>query len=178
MVEPLKVGEKHGIYWVEQGHLAAGSHPSWLSGGSLAAFVDSLIQAGFDSFVDLTQEGDGYFGEYDQLLANSESGSQAGPSYARFPIPDMQVPSAQLMADVLAHIEAEIAAGRRVYLHCLAGLGRTGTVVGCYLSGHGYPGRLALERLNQMRQEQGEIGQSPEVRAQRRFVEAWHTRDS
>ena len=38
---------------------------------------------------------------------------------------------------ILDEIDGAILNGKTVYVHCLGGIGRTGTVVGCYLVRHG-----------------------------------------
>src|SRR6476661_8703202 len=58
-------------------------------------------------------------------------------SCQRFAIPDVSVPSEPLMRATLDHIDAELAANRGVYVHCFGGIGRTGTVIGCWLLRHG-----------------------------------------
>jgi ADP-ribosyl-[dinitrogen reductase] hydrolase len=49
---------------------------------------------------------------------------------------------------------AALAAGRNVYLHCRAGIGRTGMVAGCFLVEQGYDGERALRELNTLWTEQ------------------------
>jgi hypothetical protein len=48
------------------------------------------------------------------------------------PIRDMNVTTAERYDRIIADIERELAAGRRVYIHCWGGVGRTGTVVGIW----------------------------------------------
>ena len=47
------------------------------------------------------------------------------------------------MRAIQAHC-ARAGAGRRVYVHCRAGIGRTGTVIGCYLAEQGLDGPAAV----------------------------------
>jgi protein-tyrosine phosphatase len=70
-------------------------------------------------------------------------------------------------------IDQSLAAGEKIYLHCQAGIGRTGTVVGCYLVRHGLTGRAALQRLNDLRHRLPFPFLSPETEDQRQFVLHW-----
>ncbi len=55
-----------------------------------------------------------------------------------YPIVDMSVPTKALMVEILDKIDELIAANEKIYIHCLAGHGRTGTVIGCWLKRHGF----------------------------------------
>ena len=71
--------------------------------------------------------------------------------HVRAPIPDMEVPGAGELRWTLDAIDAEIAGGGVAYVHCWAGRGRTGTVVGCWLVRHGLVGEDALARIVTLR---------------------------
>jgi protein-tyrosine phosphatase len=61
-----------------------------------------------------------------------------------------------------------------VYVHCRAGIGRTGLVVGCYLVRHGETGNEALLAIKQLRSSiSSSWMQSPETDAQVDFVRNW-----
>jgi protein-tyrosine phosphatase len=90
------------------------------------------------------------------------------------PIPDFDVPSRAQMVRILDEIDQALMAQRKVYVHCLAGLGRTGTVVGCYLVRHGLSGPDALKRIQVLRRDAlGAHDPSPTTEAQRRMVQYW-----
>src|SRR6185295_7876536 len=68
---------------------------------------------------------------------------------------------------------AMLGEGRRVYVHCRAGIGRTGTVIACHLIEQGLSGADALARLNELWQtsDRSDTWPSiPETDAQRDFV--------
>ncbi|MBA3532830.1 MAG: dual specificity protein phosphatase family protein [Ardenticatenales bacterium] len=64
--------------------------------------------------------------------------------------------------------------GRVIYLHCLAGIGRTGTVLGCHFVRHGLSGEEALHLIVKRRWGNPYADMtSPETNAQRDFVRQW-----
>ena len=48
------------------------------------------------------------------------------------------------MRRIQDEIASALAAGRNVYIHCRAGIGRTGLVAGCFLVEQGRDGERAL----------------------------------
>jgi protein-tyrosine phosphatase len=91
----------------------------------------------------------------------------SGLEVVRFPIRDVDVPTDRAAVDqLLATIENRVAQGRGVVIHCAGGLGRTGTIAGCYLVRGGMPADEALRVLARVRQSQ----ECPQTEAQRAFV--------
>ena len=91
--------------------------------------------------------------------------------YCRFPVRDMSIPSAPLMVAILDAISDAVAVGRGVYVHCWGGVGRTGTVIGCWYVRQGATGEAALARVSERRA--GIERESPETDEQRDFVRTW-----
>jgi protein-tyrosine phosphatase len=83
-------------------------------------------------------------------------------------IPDFGCPSVDEMRAILTTIDTELADGRRVYVHCHAGIGRTGTVAACWLVEHGSDPEEALRLVTERRGTR-----SPETDEQWAFVRAW-----
>lgn len=92
------------------------------------------------------------------------------------PIRDMGVPTREEMHSILDTLdELMLRTEGAIYLHCRGGFGRTGTVVGCWLTRHGYAsGDSALELLQSLRSPSlHALYPSPETKAQILFVTGW-----
>jgi protein tyrosine phosphatase len=63
-------------------------------------------------------------------------------------------------------------------VHCWGGVGRTGTVVGCWLVRHGLAGGDALARVEALRATTPKANRpSPETDTQRDLVRGWASHD-
>lgn len=152
-------------YWVDPERLLAGPYPGSRRPERTEARIARFLEAGVTYFVDLTEEGE--LPSYKPLLLGKAR-------HRRMPIPDFDVPAAQEMRRILDLIDRRLFQGDVVYVHCRGGLGRTGTVVGCYLVRHGMSGRQALQEIRRLRQTTSFPGSpSPETRAQRWMVLGW-----
>lgn len=149
-----------GSYVVQSGFLA-GCYPNPGRGD-----ISALTALGITHFLDLTETGEQeHYGAFLPTHA----------SHRRMPIRDFSIPTPANMSLILDHLDAALASGHHIYLHCLGGLGRTGTVVGCFLVRHGLSGDEALERIRQLRLASGCSPDSPETDAQRDLVRGWPT---
>jgi protein tyrosine phosphatase len=129
--------------------------------------------AGIGSFIDLTHPG-GTPAPYAIQLADHAR-------WHGFAIVDYATPGEVLMREILAAIDAALAEDRRVYVHCHAGVGRTGTAVGCWLVEQGLSGEAALATIAVKRQVVSRLAlspRSPETDAQREFVRRWIPRST
>ncbi|MFO1269415.1 MAG: dual specificity protein phosphatase family protein [Rubrivivax sp.] len=150
-------------YWVVPGRLLAGAHPS--------PHLPALLAAGIGSFVDLTQA------QHPPATYTQWLGEKA--KWQGFAIVDFGVPEAALMRRILDTIDASLAEGSVVYVHCHAGVGRTGTAVGCWLVEQGLAADEALALIDAKRRVLARYSwapRSPETDAQHAFVRAWQTR--
>ncbi len=67
------------------------------------------------------------------------------------PSVDFSIPTREELVATLDEIDAELAGGGIVYVHCWAGCGRTGVVVGSWLVRHGVDPQEALRRIAEAR---------------------------
>ena len=163
-------------YWIVEGRLAAGAYPDPCPDRDR---IGPLLDAGFDLFINLTEDRPG--GSDEHLNRYDRRASERAATVRRFPITDMGIPSGALMERILDEIDKGLDDGRRVYVHCWAGLGRTGVVVGCWLIRHGRASALNVERILQgLRAGDRESGwrASPQTPAQSRMMRGWSQRPS
>jgi protein-tyrosine phosphatase len=161
-------------YWVRPGQILAGEYPSDWNKRLSRLKLRRLLEAGVTLFLDLTEAGEYGIRSYASLLDEEAAALGREVEHQRMSIPDRGTPTPETMTDILNTIDAALAAGRTVYVHCYAGIGRTGTVVGCHLARHGMRGEEALDEIARLREDisDGWIT-SPETAAQREMVREW-----
>ena len=165
-------------YWVIPGRFAAGEYPGAKDPREAARKLRTLLAAGIDHFVDLTEPHE--LAPYAEIGADEAGRLSKQVEHERRPIVDLSVPGNPAeMADILDAIDGALEDGRTVYLHCWGGVGRTGTVVGCWLVRHGRTGDQALQQLADWWQGVEKVHrkpQSPETSEQFRYVREWQER--
>ena len=166
-----------GSYWVDE-RLAAGEYPGGWSECTLRTRVRRLLEAGITFFVDLSERGEKGLRPYDPILRQEAGRAGRLVQHVRFPIPDFETPTVSQMRHILDVMDRSLSEGYAVYLHCYAGIGRTGTVVGCFLVRHGWKGQKALDEIVKLRRwVDPEKRPSPITSEQRGMVLEWATLD-
>jgi hypothetical protein len=159
-------------YWVVPGKLLAGEYPFSKFETDGTKKLTCLLQCDIRAIADLTMPGDAvsYFTELIHLAEELE----IKVAYKRFAIQDMSIPDIETMKAILDWVDARIDENSPTYIHCLGGIGRTGTVIGCYLVRHGMTGQDALERISTLRQETPDWWYvSPETWQQKDLILNW-----
>ncbi len=150
----------------------AGEYPGSMIAEVTRQSIRQLFEAGVTVFVDLTEEAE--LGPYEALALQEAAATGRAIEYWRVAVRDRGIPSVEKMQHILDTIDRAIEAEQTVYVHCLAGLGRTGTVVGCYLVRHGMSGEVALKEIARLRKGiPMSFLNSPETVAQREMVLNW-----
>ena len=161
-------------YWLEPGRFLAGEYPGARDEREARDRLRRLLDAGVTLFIDLTEAEEYDLKPYAALLGEEASRLGRTVEHRRMSIPDMGVPTAEEMGRILAAIDGALEAGDVAYVHCYGGIGRTGTVVGCYLVAHGMSGKEAMKEIARLRRGMGDgWRRSPETRAQRAMVRRW-----
>jgi hypothetical protein len=152
-------------YRVADGFLA-GEYPGSSDPDEAARRIRAFGRHGVTLFVDLTHPADP-LEPYTRLL-------DPDTTRTAHPIVDFGTPTIPRMTRILDDLDAEIARGGLAYVHCWGGIGRTGTVVGCWLVRHGLDEGDAIRRIAELRRDVSHASvASPQTAAQHAMVRAW-----
>jgi protein-tyrosine phosphatase len=158
-------------YWVAENLLAGASFSSWSDSETLSNLED-LRAAKVTVIVSLISWSELVMGWSDQDWLERQI--ERHFKHYVFPVQDGGVPTRAFTQEILDAIDGELSANRRVYVHCRGGRGRTGTIVGCWLTRHGYgKGEEVLEGITSLRSAAHLDSVSPETEKQRSFVRTW-----
>jgi hypothetical protein len=158
-------------YWAGP-RLLAGPWPGADEREAQKARLRTLIDSGARCFIDLTAPGE--FSSYrialERLLPSGDESV-----YVQVPMLNGSAPGEHTARLVLDMIDASIRAERGVYVHCAGGLGRTGTIVGCWMIRHGMVSTAdVVAKLLELRQGQPHGDRpSPETPPQHAFLRKW-----
>lgn len=73
----------------------------------------------------------------EEMEARRRALSSRGLRFTHEPIEDFEAPTLQQATRLIEQIRADVAQDRRVLVHCMAGLGRAGTIASCALASYG-----------------------------------------
>ncbi|MEW6402510.1 MAG: dual specificity protein phosphatase family protein [Chloroflexota bacterium] len=161
-------------YWVESGQFLAGEYPGNFDEAISRHRLLAYLKVGITDFIDLTRPHE--LPPYDAVLRDLGYIHDIQVSHTRLSIRDFSIPSKETMQTILNTIDGLLDQGRKIYVHCWGGVGRTGTVVGCYLVRRGMSGEQALSQIAEWWKEipkRIHHPRSPETEVQMEFVRRW-----
>jgi len=138
-----------GFVWIEKGKLAGSGYPASRNQ------VEWVVKEGIRSILSLTEQ---------PLPKAFVEGLDITAGHVS--MADHEPPSVEAMEKGVRFIQGELAGGRPVLVHCLAGEGRTGCVLAAYLiKTQGLGGEVAMARIREVKPDFVERSQEQAVRA-------------
>jgi len=137
----------HGWWADAEGRVLGGEYPGDRDDPDITRLRLALLaRAGVGTIIDLTDEED-WLTPYDEHLPAVAAEQGIELRRIAHPIPDQGVTTPERYDRIVADIEASLAEGRKVFIHCWGGVGRTGTVVGVWHVSRGCSPEQALQRI-------------------------------
>jgi atypical dual specificity phosphatase len=119
-----------GFYWLIDGSLAGCRQPGIRWSRGVVALEDDAIA---DDLLALRERGIAALLTLTEEPLPTEAIERAGMVGLHLPVPDFDAPSPDQLRAALAFIDRHQADGGAVAVHCMAGQGRTGTVLAAHL---------------------------------------------
>lgn len=166
MITPFK-----NSYWVIANELLAGEIPASIQMEETEKKLNALINLKIDVVIN--------------LMELNEVNNQGQPFYdyfpylqskhiecLRFPIKDLSIPTVDEMTDIVDTINHFLSQQKKVYIHCWGGIGRTGTVIGCFLKSNQLSTNQNVLKFIQFLKKDSGLSHrdSPETLEQENFV--------
>jgi hypothetical protein len=138
----MSTSPAYPVYWVTP-QLATGPAPMSYD------HLECLKSEGIDAIMNLCAE-------YCDLHSIE---SHEGFEVYYLPVQDEEAPQLQALEDALSWLDEAIYLGKKVYVHCRHGIGRTGTVISAYLLRRGLGSKLVKEKIKNMRSQPANFNQ-------------------
>ncbi|MCC7240126.1 MAG: dual specificity protein phosphatase family protein [Planctomycetia bacterium] len=121
--------------WVIEGEIAGMARPI-----SLVSDLEFLKDNGIEAIVSLTE-----------LPLHKTFIEEFGFEYKHIPVVDLTSPTQGQIDEFVAFINSLTSSKKKTVVHCDAGIGRTGTMLACYLVSKGYSAQKAVTEVRRKR---------------------------
>lgn len=122
-----------GFKWIVEGSLAGSGQPGLYT--DVEDDLDFIKSNGLDTVVTLTESPLG------------EEFNDKDIEIIHFPIHDMGIPVPRVAHGLCKSLKMKLDSGKKILIHCKAGLGRTGTILACVLIEMGYDTDEAIKKV-------------------------------
>lgn len=150
-------------FYLGERNIYAGEYPGDKYGEKAEDKIRQMTHFGVRHYIDLTEEGE--LVPYAHLLPKDAT-------YTRFPIRDCGIPSSlDAVEGMLNHIrELSKRDDGYVYIHCWGGVGRTGTIVACYLAKESFETTMKNLRYRFSEMPKSANRVTPDTKEQENFI--------
>ena len=129
--------------WLVDGEIAGSAHPAH-PGQEGQEELEVRLKT-------LSAEGIGAIVTLSEIALNRELLDQLGFRYLHLPVQDMAAPTIEDVVEFIAFTHQVRQRNVGILVHCLAGMGRTGTMLACYLLHEGRSCDQAIDEVRRRR---------------------------
>ncbi len=136
IINPYPLPDEMDYYWLKSNKILVGQVPK------TSDDIHRLKSLGVGQIISLLEDDYGLESTWANTLK---------VGYKRFSIPDFGTPGLDVLFSIITAMEECIASGHVVYVHCMMGLGRSGTVVASFLVKEGMKAKDAIKKVRDLR---------------------------
>ena len=136
----------HNFSWIKEGEIAGSAHPGGIhysphdAQQELELNLATVARAGIGAIVTLSA-----------VALNQDVMRRLGLCYLHLPVEDMSAPTIEDVREFVAFVHDTRRRQAGTLVHCTAGMGRTGTMLACYLVHEGNGPTEAMDEVRRRR---------------------------